>query len=58
VDPLAQLAIIDAKGTIRAQAKPIINMPEVITKTRSIDLGCSRPQIKSKCLERLSSRYV
>jgi hypothetical protein len=53
-----KLVIIDAKGTIRAQAKPTTNMPEVITKTRSIDLGCSRPQIKSKCLERLSSRYV
>ena len=43
---------------MRAHAKPTTNMPEIVTKTRSIDLGCSPPKIKSKCLERLSSRYV
>jgi hypothetical protein len=58
VDHWLKLAIVDAKGTIRAQAKPTTNMPAVVTRTRSIDLGRSRPQIKSKCLERLSSRYV
>jgi hypothetical protein len=58
VDHWLKLGIVDAKGTITAQAKPTTNIPAVVTKTRSIDLGRSRPQIKSKCLERLSSRYV
>src|SRR5258705_4068377 len=33
-------------------------MPEAVTTTRSIDQGCPRPPIRSRCLERLSSRYV
>ena len=31
-----------------AQAKPTTNMAEIITETRSIDLGRAPPQIKSK----------
>jgi hypothetical protein len=45
-------------GTTRAQAKPTTNMAEIITETRSIDLGRAPPQIRSKCLEWLSSRCV
>jgi hypothetical protein len=42
----------------KAQARPINMMPEAITMTRSIDQGCPRPPIRSRCQERLSSRYV
>jgi hypothetical protein len=29
---------------MRAHAKPTTSMPEIVTKTRSIDLGCSPPR--------------
>ncbi len=41
-----------------AMVKPITKIPEDVTVTRSIDQGCPRPPIRSKCRERLSSRYV
>jgi hypothetical protein len=43
---------------MRAQAKPITNMPEVMAATRSIDLGLLPALMKSKCLARLPSRYA
>jgi hypothetical protein len=36
---------------VRAQAKPITNMPDVTAKTRSIVLGRLPSLIKSKCLQ-------
>jgi hypothetical protein len=58
VNPLAQTGDRRCEGDHDGARKPTTNMPEIVTKTRSIDLGCSPPKIKSKCLERLSSRYV
>jgi hypothetical protein len=42
----------------KAPTRPINMMPEAITTTRSIDHGCPRPPIRSRCQERLSSRNV
>src|SRR6266478_3000711 len=41
-----------------AQAKPTTRMPAAVAATRSIDQGWPPPPIRSKCLERASSRYV
>jgi hypothetical protein len=53
-----KLGTVDPEETMGVQAKSTANMPAATAETTSIDLGCSPPLTKSKCLEWLSTRYA